>query len=61
MKQDRNCMYPTYGMPMGPMMNMPFYNDDYSNLTNQIKELERRISNLESMIGNNFNNTYQMM
>lgn len=60
MKQDRNCMYPTYPIGYMPMMNTPFLNDD--NLSNQIKDLERRISTLESIIGNNYNNnTYQMM
>jgi len=78
MKKDRNCnMYPTYPMPymgvnqMMPYIPMPYMdnmntnpgNSDYNNLSNQISSLERRISNLEAIVGNNnYNNsTYQMM
>lgn len=77
MRKDRDFRYPTYPMPymgingipnnigpnyMGAIPVMP--NNDINNLTNQISALEKRISNLESIVGsnNNYNNsTYQMM
>lgn len=78
MKKDRDCgnnMYPVYPMPyMGPNMmmgmNMPMDNYNTNNysmmdnsLANQIKALEKRVSNLEAIVSNtNYNNsTYQMM
>lgn len=72
MKKDRNCnmpypVYPNYMPNYNPMMpiNMGNYNDydqQINMINNKLSNLERRISNLESMNSNNYNNTgYQMM
>ncbi len=79
MKRDcGNNMYPVYPVGyVGPMMpmntgmpSMPMnttsttYNyNGMDTLTNQINSLEKRVSNLESIINNNTynNSTYQMM
>ena len=59
MKKDRNCMN---GFPMYPIMPQPLpinypvsNNSDYNNLMNQISNLEKRVSRLESLVSNNTN------
>jgi hypothetical protein len=56
MKKDRNCMYPIYpGMIPAPIpinYQMPTNNTDYSNLANQISNLEKRVSRLEGLVSN---------
>lgn len=70
MRKDRDSMYPTYPYPyMGyqPMNNMPnFPNQGMMNpndIINQINALEKRVSNLETIINTGKYNTsgYQMM
>ena len=71
MKKDRNCnmpypMYPNYMPNYNPMIQpFPMNNnieDQINMINNKLSNLERRISNLESINTNNYNNTgYQMM
>lgn len=76
MKKDRNCMgpmpypiYPAYPNYQGMMPTVEPNNSiegQLSNLTSQLRSLERRVSNLESLIGNNSStgyntSNYQMM
>ena len=56
MKKDRNCMN---GFPVYPIMPQPMpmnyqipNNTDYSNLANQISNLEKRVSRLEGLVSN---------
>ena len=70
MKKDRDCnnMYPIYPMPYmnSPMFGMPnqmpSYQGNSNDLINKINSLEKRVSNLEAILNNNYNTTgYQMM
>lgn len=49
----------------GMMPGMPSQSTDMTSITNQINALEKRVSNLESLVGGNNTNyntsTYQMM